>query len=127
MAKNQLLKTLNNVLKRKSWLHLRDELCEYVMQNQDLFAELSFRSGFKSVTFCAAAIVDPLQTDDRLDRVILHAAACAFDCRIHIAMPKGRVFIEEPPSDTHPRRVLHMRWQPYEFSVSPMYDLRASV
>lgn len=129
MAKDQVLQTLTKAFKQKSAHQLCKRLRAYVLKHVDVFSDVCANSGASRVEQCVEWLSDDLyaDVDHALDNVIFLAAACAFDTRILIAMPKGRVFVVEPPDDKRAQRTLHIRWQPFEYSLSPMHNLRASI
>ena len=100
---------------------LRLALCQYVREHTEQFEASLTASGYRSVDqYVRKMSVNGVDGDHHM----ICAAALLYNLRVHVHMPNGRVFTEEPAQVTKETRSAHLKWVPGHYSVAGRYRKR---
>lgn len=96
---------------------LRLALCQYVCEHPDRFEESVKASGYCSIDHYARRMsVNGVNGDHHM----ICAAALLYNMRVHVRMPNGRTFTEEPTEVTSATKEAYLQWVPGHYSVTPV-------
>jgi len=112
---NCLFDSLNVFIRLPSSHALRLALCNYIRAHPDIFDEAVRANGYNSVEdYVRKMGVNGVDGD----HVCIGAASLLFNTKVHVHMPNGRVFTEEPKEINEKTQTAHIKWFPGHYSVS---------